>query len=283
MAEALTNPPATAAHLQVALQSRSSLASAGFHTPDWGSFLQGLRPRQPELDELDPGVPSHGWQFFAALSVEHHFRSRSVWPRLSPTEQALLRSQSGPMAELPFSAFPTSSLSRFPPQLFRVLLLRRLWFPLPLASCTCRCGRPLDVRGHHRAACSRAGVLGSRGFSVESAAARVCREAGARVSVNVFVRDLDLPVAKQDGRLWRMGFLFSEALNSPSTRFSFLQSVPMDSRGVDVTSRTELLSLKPVSGNSGAIRSCQELMGERVWWFSLPMWEAGGRKRLSRS
>ena len=126
MSEALSNPPATAVHLQGVVQSRSSLATVGFTTPDWNSLLQGLRPRQPELDELDPGVPSHGWQFFAALSVEHHFRSHSVWPRLTPTEQALLRSQSGPMAGLPFSSIPTSSLSRFPPQLFRVLLLRRL-------------------------------------------------------------------------------------------------------------------------------------------------------------
>ena len=94
------------------------------------------------------------------------------------------------MAGLPFSSIPSSSLSRFPPLLFHVLL----------ASRTCRCGRPLDVLGHHCAACPRAGVLGSRGFSVESAAARVCREAGARVSLNVFVRDLDLPVAQNDGR-----------------------------------------------------------------------------------
>ena len=43
-------------------------------------------------------------------------------------------------------------------------------------------------------------MLGSRGFSVESAAARVCREAGARVSTNLFVRDLDLPVAPHDAR-----------------------------------------------------------------------------------
>ena len=34
---------------------------------------------------------------------------------------------------------------------------------------------------------------------MESAAARVCREAGARVSLNVFVRDLDLPVAQHVG------------------------------------------------------------------------------------
>ena len=56
---------------------------------------------------------------------------------------------------------------------------------VPCRGCpSLRCG-PLDVLGHHRAACSRAGVLGSRGFSLESAAARVCREAGARVSTNL--------------------------------------------------------------------------------------------------
>ena len=43
-------------------------------------------------------------------------------------------------------------------------------------------------------------MLGSRGFSLENAAARVCREAGARVSTNVFLRDLDLPVARHDAR-----------------------------------------------------------------------------------
>ena len=95
----------------------------------------------------------------------------------------------------------------FPPSLPLLLLafrsLRVLFFAggfLLLASRTCRCGRLLDVLGHHRAACARASVLGGRGFSVESAAARVCREARARVSTNVFVRDLDLAVVGQDGR-----------------------------------------------------------------------------------
>ena len=40
--------------------------------------------------------------------------------------------------------------------------------------------------------CAMAGVLGSRGFALESAAARVCREAGGRVSANVRVQDMDL-------------------------------------------------------------------------------------------
>ena len=101
------------------------------------------------------------------------------------------------MAGHALSAIPTDDLFRFPAQFFRVLLLRRLWLPLPLSSRTCRCGRLLDVFGHHRAACPRAGVLGSRGFSLETA---VCQEAGARVSVNVFLRDLDLPVPCTDAR-----------------------------------------------------------------------------------
>ena len=35
-------------------------------------------------------------------------------------------------------------------------------------------------------------MLGQRGFALESAAARVCREAGWRVTTNILVRDLDL-------------------------------------------------------------------------------------------
>ena len=52
--------------------------------------------------------------------------------------------------------------------------------------------RELDSSDHHRTICAVAGVLGRRGFAVESVAARVCREAGARVSLNVRVEDMDL-------------------------------------------------------------------------------------------
>ena len=105
------------------------------------------------------------------------------------------------MSGVPFTSFPTSSISRFESSVFRVLLQRRLWLPLPPSTRKCRCGRLPDVRGHHRAACAVVGVLGRRGFPVESAAARVCRETEARVCTNVVVRDLDiLPLDRQDGR-----------------------------------------------------------------------------------
>ena len=124
-------------------------------------------------------------------------------PRFLLASRALFRSQGGSMAGLPFSCVPTARHSRFDPQLFRVLLLRRLWLPIPPSDRNCRCGLPLDLRGHHRAGCATAGVLGRRGFALESAAAHVCREAGARVSLNVRVQDMDLarPDALDNRRL----------------------------------------------------------------------------------
>ena len=75
---------------------------------------------------------------------------------------------------------------------FGAVLLRRVRLPLPLSVRRCSCGRFLDHFGHHRAACSTVGVLSRRGFAVESAIAQICREGGARVSTNIFLRDLDL-------------------------------------------------------------------------------------------
>ena len=48
-------------------------------------------------------------------------------------------------------------------------------------------------------ASAAAGVLERRGFALESAAARMCREAGGRVMTNVLVRELDL--SQIDNRL----------------------------------------------------------------------------------
>ena len=194
---------------------------------------------------MDPGVPTHGWQFFAAQASERHFRTEVLWPRLdTPGSHAFAI---GPFAGLPFLAVPSSPFSRFPPRLFRVLLLRRLWLPLPLSSRTCRCGHLLDVLGHHRAACSRVGVLANRGFSVESAAARVCREASARVSTNLFVRNLDLPVARHDGRRLEI-----EATVSP---------------GVSALTWTALLSPKPVVSGSALVQSSRAIMAAPGWLF----------------
>ena len=149
---------------------------------------------------MEPGQPRHGWQNVATEPVVT--TSLSVCGRgcLSP------RRLSSDRRAVLWQAFhsPVSPRLRrlgLTPSVFRVLLLRRLWQPLPPSSRFCRCGLLLDPLGHHRAACGGAGVLGRRAFALESAAARVCREAGARVTTNVMVRDLDLvPQERVDGR-----------------------------------------------------------------------------------
>ena len=125
-------------------------------------------------------------QHDASSCIEKFFCDSSVLLGMSAGERALLRSQRGP---LPYTVVPTCPLRRFDPDIFRVLLLRKLRLPLPLSSHSCRCGRPLDCLGHHRATCLRAGVLGRRGYALESAAGRVCREAlpvfhGAQLAID---------------------------------------------------------------------------------------------------
>ena len=161
-----------------------------FTLPTWEALAGGERPAGEDEDE--PGQPKHGWQREAARCAEASFLENSVWPSLTDSDRALWRSQRGPLASAVFTAFPTSRVYRIEAQPFRLLLCRRLRLPMPLSSRTCRCGRLLDVLGHHRAACAEAEVLGRRGFALECAAAQVCREAGGRVSTNVMVRDLDV-------------------------------------------------------------------------------------------
>ena len=141
-----------------------------------------------------------------------------------------------------------------------------------LPSLSLLAGRPLDVLGHHRAACSGAGVLGSRGFSLESAAARVCREAGARVSTNLFVRDLDLPIANHDARRLEVvadGLpLFGGAQLAIDT--TLVSSVQADGRPRPQCAR--------VDGDASSVRTRNSL-GLRVargWWYWPPRWEAVG-------
>ena len=69
---------------------------------------------------------------------------------------------------------------------------------LALISRVCLC-RPLDPC-HHRATCSRVGILGGSWYSLKSAAAGVW-EAGARVSTNVFLRDFSLDTVQANGRM----------------------------------------------------------------------------------
>ena len=168
---------------------QGTLEEAGLEIPSWRTLAD--TPPQRE-DGAEPAEPKVGWQHRATRCLEDQHLRVQLWPTLTDPVRTLMRSQCGPLASAALTVLPTSRATRLDPQPFRMWLCRRLFLPLPLSSRTCRCGRLLDVYGHHRAACSRAGVLGTRGFPLERAAAQICREAGGRVGVDRFVRDLDL-------------------------------------------------------------------------------------------
>ena len=168
--------------------------------PWWADLPQhGPAPATDDADPDDPDVPYRGWQRSASRVLDdcglaEHRRA------VGPAELALLDSQSGPFAARLLTVRPVAPELALDSALFRVLFLRRLRLPLPLAPARCRCGRPLEALGDHVAACPRSGVLGARGGPLERAAARVCRENGSAVATHVLVRDLNLQARRHDER-----------------------------------------------------------------------------------
>ena len=91
-------------HWQAAVRCREQLLDVGMEAP-----LRGAVPRN-DLDGIEPGV-KHGWQFQAPQKVEDCHLSGAMWPRISGPSRALLRSQGGPIAGLPFSVFSSCVVS----------------------------------------------------------------------------------------------------------------------------------------------------------------------------
>ena len=152
------------------------------------------------VQKVSTGInSSHGTDIGVGSTKQHPEWNRGGCTSSSSQQWRNLQGRAG--AGLALRACPTCRLTRLEPQHFRVLLLRRLQLPLPLSVHSCRCGHPLDQFGHHRAACARAGILGKRGFALESVIARVCRKAGGRVTTNVLFRELDFGLMNEaDGR-----------------------------------------------------------------------------------
>ena len=187
--------------LKAASQCQRELTGTmDFVPPSWEDLARGAMPVQREPEDREPGTTHRGWQHEASMRVEGEFREE-LFSRTSAQIQALIRSQAGPGAGAAFTVTPTNRETTIPSHLFRVVVLRRLRQVLPLSARSCRCGRPLDPCGHHRAACAEAGMLGRRGYALESIMARICREAGGRVRTNLMIHDMDVPAPNAlDGR-----------------------------------------------------------------------------------
>ena len=110
----------TPGYLRAVQESGDRLRGSGVQVPSWEALAAGLRPEDVDM-EPEPSQPKHGWQKFASVTIQNVHRETVVWPTLSPAEQAMVRSQSGPLASVPFTAMPTSRVTRISSDLFRVL------------------------------------------------------------------------------------------------------------------------------------------------------------------
>ena len=88
--------------MEGAVPARQDLVDAGFVAPTWEELAGRLRPNAT-FDVDDPSTPEHGWQFVTTQPVNARFIEGTVRPSLTDTACAQLRSQSGPMASVPFS------------------------------------------------------------------------------------------------------------------------------------------------------------------------------------
>ena len=121
----------TPGYLSAVQESGDRLRDIGVEVPSGENLAEGLRPEDVDM-EPEPSQPNHGWQKFASVTIQTFHRGSVVWPTISLAEHAMVRSQSGPFASVPFTAMPTSRVTRIASEPFRVLLLRRLRSPLPL-------------------------------------------------------------------------------------------------------------------------------------------------------
>ena len=61
-------------------------------------------------------TPKYGWQYVATQPVNPRFIEGTVRPRLTDTAHAQWRSQSGPMASVPFTCCPVARHTTFDPE-----------------------------------------------------------------------------------------------------------------------------------------------------------------------
>ena len=169
--------------------------TSGFKVPRWAALQEGLRPPPREPEHHEPGGTRAGWQHEAASRVEQ-FRTEVLFPQMSAQQRAMLRSQSGPVAGVPFSTAPSSPLTRTEPALFAPAALPVSSFTLDRSQLSVWPSPPHFWPPPDS-------LLTVRGVGPARVVARVCREAGGRVATNILVRDLDLgtPDARDARRL----------------------------------------------------------------------------------
>ena len=163
-------------HLSAVREAKHELAVAGFESPSWQAIVCGARPARREPEDHEPGTVRRGWQHVAASVVEERARE-AMFTRVSDQVKAIIRSQGGPGAGalLHSNANLQGNDHPFPP-VSSSLASQTSSAASPRGSCMPMWPSP---RLLWPPSCCMSSCWGSRrGFSLESAAARICREAG---------------------------------------------------------------------------------------------------------
>ena len=158
-------------------QCKQVFLDAGLEMPPWQELADSSPPRQ---EEPEPTQPQVGWQQRASRKLEEKFLREQLWPGLSDSSRALLRSQHGPLASAPLTALPTSKAARVDPN-------------PSMSSCAdvCTCPSlcpcvPADVAANLTNLANivqRALWQGCWGEGATRWMAQVCREAGVRMDL----------------------------------------------------------------------------------------------------
>ena len=136
------------------------LCAMGLIVPVWEHFASGLKPHHNAPGERENGEQRYVWQkqlqTWRAPTTEH--RCSSI---LSKRQRALLSSQSGPLASVPFTAVPVHRVGRIDSELHRTLR-GASGSHCPFAHRTCLCGRRLDSGRAHQLGCWIGEVMQSK-------------------------------------------------------------------------------------------------------------------------
>ena len=140
-------------NLQAAVNAQLRLIGVlGFAPLVWRAVMHGARPHPQEVDHFQFGAWMDGWQHEATSRVDTDFR-QELFTRVDERTRALIRSQGGSGAGLCLHTCSMCLITRFEPQHFRVILLRRLRQPLPLTQHSCLCGHPRPLWPQPRSLC----------------------------------------------------------------------------------------------------------------------------------
>ena len=155
------------------------LQRAEWTAPNWTDRLDGARP-STELAQEDPEPHSPPW-----LATNCRDPGPPPFSNGRTCRPGDARVSIRPLCQQSFHHSALRSRLRLPQPPLPSPLATQASFPPP-SRCTCLSvpSRFIDALGDHRAACPRSKALRSRGTPLDRAAARVCREAGARVTIH---------------------------------------------------------------------------------------------------